>query len=251
MKALFIMVGLLLSPLALADNTTTIKPVSIAIANDNQARITLSNQDINRLFVMSDKIASLNAPNNRVIAHNDQSGSIFMNIIGKKPFTAFITTQKGRHFSLFVLPKSEPGVTVRFLPKTRVVRHYRHHTAAARRFEHSSAYEKTLVNLLRDLMLSQSPPGYTAIAPSAFHVVPALQLPKYLNGRTFLKETVRAGFLGGELAVRVVRVTNSGKHRVTLIASDFYTPGVRAVAIGKETLRPHESTNIYEVTTNA
>ncbi len=251
MKVLFIIIGLLLSSLALADNTTTIKPASIAIANDDQAKIILSNQDINRLFVVKDKISSLNAPNNRVMAHNDQSGSIFMNVIGKEPFTAFITTQKGRHFSLFVLPKSEPGVTVRFLPKTKIIRYYRHHTVAARRFEHSSAYEETLVNLLRDVMLSQSPPGYTAIAPSAFNQVIALQLPKYLNGRKFLKETVSAGYLGGELAVRVVRVTNSGKQTVRLIASDFYTPGVRAVAIGKETLGPHESTNIYEVTTNA
>ncbi len=251
MKALFIIMGLMLSPLALADNTTTIKPVSITIANDNQAKIILSNQDINRLFVMKDKISSLNAPNNRVIAHNDQFGSIFMNVIGKEPFTAFITTQKGRHFSLFVLPKSEPGVTVRFLPKTKIIRYYRHHTVAARRFEQSSAYEKTLVNLLRDVMLSQSPPGYTAISPSAFNQVSALQLPKYIEGRKFLKERVRAGYLGGELAVRVVRVTNSGKQATTLVASEFYMSNVRAVAIGKETLRPHESTNIYEVTSNA
>jgi hypothetical protein len=51
--------------------------------------------------------------------------------------------------------------------------------------------------------------------------------------------------------VRVLRLSNNSKHTITLVASDFYMSGVRAVSIEKETLGPHQSTTIYEVTSNA
>lgn len=245
-----IVVGLIITPLAMASPVSAHSPVSINIANDQQAKIDLSSADINRIFVKSDKITSVNAPNNRLVAHNDQSGSIYMNVYGKTPFTAFVSTQHGRHFSLLVVPKSEPGVTVRFIPKTPVPVHYRKHSRSAKRFEQSSSYEKTLVNLLRESMLQNVPPGYSLISPRAFGKIRAFSVPVYLSQRKLLSENVIRGFLGGELAVRVVKINNHSNHAISLVASDFYMPGVRAVAISKEYVSAHGSTYIYEVISN-
>ncbi len=244
-------VGLLLSPLALATSPLIIKPVTIAIANDDEAKITLSAQDINRVFVVGDKIVSLDAPHHRVIAHNDASGSLLMNVIGQEPFTVFLTTAHGRHFSLWVLPKSEPGVTVRFLPTTTIIHTVYPPQHTARHVAHAD--QKTWVNLLRDVMLSKIPPGYTRIDPPALNTVSVFQLPrmrKMSKTGPFLEERVQAGFLGGALALRIVRLTNTGKKPIAFKPRDFYTRGVKALALEKETLAPQESTNLYEVLRN-
>ena len=251
MKALLLWMGLLMVHVTCAASVATMKPMSIRIANDDQVKITLSNQDINRLFVANDKITSVNAPTHRLITHNDASGSLFINLMGKAPLTAFITTQQGRHFSLFILPKSEPGITVQLIPQTPAPVHYRHHTGRAQHFEQSTPYEKTLVTLLRDVMLQHTPPGYSSLSPRAFEKITALQVPKYFNGNSRLPEHVVAGYLGGALTVRVLQLTNHSTQTLMLVASDFYQPGVRAVAIVNETVAPHQSDLIYEVTSHA
>ena len=246
-----VIVGLMVAHVALANTPITVAPVSIKVANDQQAKIDLSNEDINRVFVQGDKISSFNAPNRRMIAHNDQSGSIYMNVYGKSPFTAFVTTHKGRHFSLLVIPKSEPGMTVQFIPTSPVAFHYVNHRLAAKRFEQSTPYEKTLVNLLRETMLQNTPAGYSVISSSNFKSIPIFVVPKYFNKQKLVSEQVVAGFLGGELAVRVIKVRNRSRHSISLYANDFYRPGVRAVAIAHELIPPRQSTDVYEVISNA
>jgi len=245
-----ILIGIFVTPLAVAASLATFSPLSIKIANDRQVTIDLSSADINRLFVKSDKITRVTAPNNRVVAHNDQSGSIYMNVLGKTPFTAFVTTQKGRHFSLLIVPKNEPGVTVRFIPETPLPVHYRKHSRSAKHFEQSTPYEKTLVDLLRDTLLQTVPPGYSSISPKAFAEIPAFRVPLYVSQRKALSVKVVRGFLGGALAVRVLEIKNNTHHAIALNARDFYRPGVRAVAISKETVPAHRSTRIFEVISN-
>lgn len=256
MKPFFIVLGLLLTPITFADTTAPAvpvdrKPLAIRIANEHQVSVALSNQDINRVVVAHDKITRVNAPAHRLVAHNDPSGALFVNVIGSAPFSAFITTEHGRTFSLFVLPKSEPGVTLRFIPTTPVARHTPPPPShATERVESSSSYQQTLIQLIRDMVLQRIPPGYSAIAPRAFVHVAALAVPRYLLRKRFLSEQVVAGFLGGALAVRIVRVTNRSRHHVTLVAREFYAPGVRAVAIATPTVAPRQSTLLYEVVSN-
>ena len=230
--------------------SASLAPLSINIANDEQANISLSSEDMNRLFVNNDKIISVNAPNSRLIAQNDQSGSIYINVTGVTPFTAFVTTESGRHFSILVMPKRVPGVTVRFMPTTPSATHYITHSAAGQKLEDSTPYENTLVALLKDAMLQQVPPGYSSIAPSAFSSIPVFAIPPYLDAKKTLAEKVVSGSLGGELGLRVIELDNKSRHNITLVASNFYMPGVRAVAIDSEYVPGHKSTYIYEVISN-
>ena len=93
------------------------------------------------------------------------------------------------------------------------------------RFESSLPYEKTLVSLLQEVMLGRTPSGYVAISARAFEKIAVLHVPRYLGGRHFLSERVVSGFLGGALAVRVVKLTNESNHGVVLVARDFYFIG--------------------------
>ncbi len=58
-------------------------------------------------------------------------------------------------------------------------------------------------------------------------------------------------FLGGELAVRVIKISNTSNHAISLYANDFYRPGVRAVAIAHDMIPARQSTDVYEVISNA
>ncbi len=246
-----VIVGLMVAHIALANAAITIAPVSIQVANDQQAKIDLSNVDANRIFVKGDKIIGFKEPKDHLVAYNDQSGSIYMNVYGKTPFTAFVTTQKGRHFSLLIIPKSKPGVTVRFIPTSPAFSHYVNHSLSAKRFEQSTPYEKTLINLLKDTMLQKTPAGYSVISSSSFKRIPIFTVPKHFNKRKLVSEQIVAGFLGGELAVRVIKISNTSNHAISLYANDFYRPGVRAVAIAHDMIPARQSTDVYEVISNA
>lgn len=225
-------------------------PTQIKVANNQQSQVNLSDTDINRIFVQNDKIVSVNAPNNRLTAHNDISGSIYMTVFGKTPFTAFINTENGRHFSLLVVPKSEPGVTIQFIPTTPLDFHYQKRSEEATKYESSSPYESTLVNLLRDVMLNGVPPGYSEIPANSLNKIAVFRVPSALKNQTVLDAKMVAGLMGGDLDIRVIQVTNHAGKLITLLASDFYQSGVRAVAISNENLQPNESSDIYEVVSN-
>jgi hypothetical protein len=148
-----------------------------------------------------------------------------------------------------VKPKSEPGVTLRFVPSTPALPAEDH--SKAKQFEQSSPYEKTLVTLLKAVMLHQTPSGYSTIASSALSKIALFTLPKQSAHTHGLSEKVVAGFLGNALAVRVIQVTNDSNHSMTLQASDFYTPGVRAVALSHEFVPAHHISRLYEVLRDA
>ena len=54
-----VIVGLMVAHIALANAAITIAPVSIQVANDQQAKIDLSNVDANRIFVKNGKHSNI------------------------------------------------------------------------------------------------------------------------------------------------------------------------------------------------
>lgn len=159
------------------------------------------------------------------------------------------------HFSLLITPKSEPGQTIEFQATGFSNQNQKsapivHHSVVAQAYEQSSSYEKTLVHLIRDVMLQKTPPGYTQISPKAFSQVQALTIPDSVVQGSYLSQSVKAGFLGGAFAVRVVSVTNNSSHSVQLTANQFYNPGVRAVAISQEYVQSGGKTYVFEVVSN-
>src|SRR3990167_2295355 len=230
----------------------------IDINNNAQINIALSSEDINRIFVKNQKITSINAPSGLLTGHNDSSGSIYANINGDTPFTAFISTNLGMHFSLLIMPKSEPGQTIEFKsnqiqPKSNVIIKKTvivNHSMPAQTYEQSESYEKTVVNLIKQVMLQKTPPGYTNISPKAFSQIGIFTVSDNVAQNSGLTQSVKAGFLGGQLAVRVLKVVNNTSNPVQLIANEFYNPGVRAVAISQEYLPKGGKTYVFEVVSN-
>jgi len=228
-----------------------IQPNVIVIHNNVQANIKLSLTDINRFFVRGQKITSIDAPSGLLSAHNDSSGSVYVNIYGHTPFTAFVSTNEGLHFSLLIMPAALPGKTIAFKvmnwsPKQSS--HYQSIIGKPNTFEKRTPYQKLLVELIRKTMLGKVPPGYTSISPNGFSQIPQFKTIPSIAG---LNQQVKYGLLGGQLAVRTILVANTRKTAVRLFENEFYAPGVRAVAIAQQYLPSHGKTFVYEVLSNA
>ncbi|SUJ06909.1 TraK domain-containing protein [Shewanella morhuae] len=92
--------------------------------NDSETvPIELSSVDINRLVVEGDKITSIDCPEGFCVVtgtKSDKSGAARVNLNLAMPFTAYVSTEKGRHFGLFISPKAIPAVTSIFTAE-----HYR------------------------------------------------------------------------------------------------------------------------------
>lgn len=233
-------------------------PTVIAIDPNSQASVNLSKTDINRLYVHGEKITAINFPGSMLSAHNDSSGGIYVNTNSNAPFTTFISTNMGLHFSMLVIPKSIPGQTIKFIapiPKTTPNQNQKNtaviqHSAHAYDFEKSAPYERTLIRLIKVVELGNTPPGYTNIAPKAFSQISIFNVPNSVGKIGGLSQSVEAGFLGGSLAVRVLSVKNTISKPVELFENEFYSPGVRAIAIQQEYLKSNATTNVFEVISN-
>lgn len=242
-----------------ADTDNITAPTVISIDPNVQVSVTLSKTDINRLYVQDEKITAINFPGNMLSAHNDSSGGIYVNTNSISPFTAFITTNAGLHFSILVIPKAIPGQTIKFIapiPKSITSQTQRstvviQHNPQASSFEQSAPYERTVIGLIRTVELQQTPPGYTNISPKAFSQIGIFNVSDSVGSNGGLTQEMEAGFLGGELAVRVLLVKNTTSGSVQLSENEFYAPGVRAIAIQQQTLKANQQTNVFEVISNA
>lgn len=250
MKIKLMLLGIFLSVITVRGFANIIKPVVLNIKNDEKATAVLSNQEANRLFVLGDKINSIHTPKDTVSASHDEQGSVFITTTMQSPFTIFISTLLGRHFSLLLTPKSIPGITLKLNPLTPVNKSLHRDARLARRFEANTPYEAMLVRLLTSVMVGQVPAGYVPVNQQVLSSMNLFHLPD-VNKPVMLYQTIERGFLGDRLAVVIIKVTNHGSHNITLSANNFYYRGVRAIAIDNKALTPTSSATVYEVVDNA
>src|SRR3989338_9379044 len=127
--------GLALLYLGGALASQVMAPTVILIQQNAQINIDLSDTDINKIFVNGQKITAITKPDTIFNSNNDSSGNVYATILGDNPFTAFISTDQGLHFSLLITPKAEPGRTIEFKPtgfsKNKKLAPVVHHSVAA------------------------------------------------------------------------------------------------------------------------
>lgn len=104
-----------IAPFAMAQN---VGKVSYEFNEGDTIPLALSSININRLVVKNDRILSIVCPKGFCTSSGNQkdaSGSITLKINIALPFTAHLTTEKGRLFALFITPKSTPALVTEFV----------------------------------------------------------------------------------------------------------------------------------------
>lgn len=82
------------------------------VEENETIELTLSHTDFNRLFVEGDKITTLRFPDGDLRVENDKDGSVYLEVREEKPFTLFVTTERGTHFSATIKASEMTGQTI-------------------------------------------------------------------------------------------------------------------------------------------
>ena len=203
---------------------------TIFFADNEQIKARLSNKDINRLFVVNDKIQSINGPAGSYVAKNDPLGSAYIGVNTEQGFTLFVSTVNGHQFSLLVTPVASSGKTVVLTPTTP--------SQAPAKHEEAEGYQKTITSLINSMINSEPLQDYA--------YVPVKESKSYdFYGAAKIKPI--GYYLGPNLIGSISIIKNTTKKPLSIKPSGFYTKGVRAVALSQQTLPAKTSGLLYQV----
>lgn len=240
-KYLFLLIIFMSSPALAAGLSAVIPPHIMRLGNNQTAAVPLSQSDINRIFVRRDRIVGLVAPQSRLAAKKDPSGSLFASVSAGKPFSAFISTERGRHFSLLITPSAMAGATLEIAPKPGP----RPAKIRAKKRRPQQVGQK-----LSKILKGEIPAGYTQVRPSGFSKIPVFDVPRFspIGG---LRQKVIAGFLSDGGAIRAIRLENRSRHTIRLNPDDFFSPGIQALALSGTRIPAGKWATVLEVLADA
>lgn len=230
--------------------------------NDSETvPIELSSVDINRLVIEGDKITSIDCPEGFCVVtatKSDRSGAARVNLNLAMPFTAYVSTKKGRHFGLFISPKAIPAVTSIFTPE-----HYREEQPSV--FDKKTPYPTMLTEftaqMIRYLNTGKPIDGYRVHAVNEEVTAPLAPNAKgksiddamlaHLNNLATkpvgLTTEPAFVFTGKHFNGIIYRVINHSKEPMTLTTAQFYSPTTRAAALSAYELAPQQTGHLFVV----
>jgi conjugal transfer pilus assembly protein TraK len=232
-------IGLLLSFLSPSLMAKNIAPNTYTFTDNDTIPIILSSLNLNRLVVRNDNIITLDCPAGFCTSNgnkNDTSGSITLRLNIALPFTAQVTTQKGRNFTLFITPRAIPALVSEFVGTANI---HNEKSVFTKGFEYPSA----LATFTQQMMHWSE--RRTHISGFTQHDVDPDSLPEDTHPLGVVPQTV---FVGQSYSGIIYRVINQSKTDMVLSTAQFYGPLTRSASIEKETLAPNESTRLYIVT---
>ncbi|MFB9214240.1 type-F conjugative transfer system secretin TraK [Vibrio sinaloensis] len=224
------------APLSYAKNAGK---VSYSFSDGDTIPLSLSSININRLVVKNDRILSIVCPKGFCTSagnQKDASGSITLKINIQLPFTAHLTTEKGRLFALFITPKATPALVTEFSWTDA----YKEQESV---IERSADYPAAMIALTKAMMRHVH--DGTPISGFKRHVVDQKTLPKDENKLAIIPKTV---FVGKSYSGIIYHVKNQGTEDVSLTTAQFYSYSARAAALDSYSLKPGQSTTLYLIT---
>ncbi|OGT07652.1 MAG: type-F conjugative transfer system secretin TraK [Gammaproteobacteria bacterium GWF2_41_13] len=209
-------------------------PIIVNFADNDQFVLFFSTMDLNRLYLPNDHIVSLNGPPEAFSAHNDDAG-IYVALLTSDPFTLFLSTAEGHHFSILVKPSEKVGgFTYEFHAKSAGV--------LVAKWEEDSPYSELIMKLMRGMINGEAPAGYGFYDIS--HHAPKIHFYNVglLKPITLLK--------GAHLSTISYEFDNTTDTPITLSPNEFYHAGTRAVSLSQETVAAKGSAMVYVVISN-
>ena len=212
---------------------------SFPIKDNSDLSLTLSQGNYNRIVVKNDKIMeAVFPPNAMAIKRDEQDGSVYVMLAATSPFTLFLTTEAGRHFSVTVNGEESLGKTIEFIPQQSVVAK----SAVSNNKKNSPAIAPEAVPEVILAMLThmeQQKPFADVSVKRQFGKV-----ERWSKGLTLLpKEYWDGKLLKGE----TIELYNGGKEPLELSQEWFAKEGTLAIKFSKPTINPGERAMLYRV----
>lgn len=224
MKRISVLWGCLLSTALYAQSSLTFR-------DNTDVSIVLSDANYNRLVVRGDKITAAHFPESAMGIKNEADGSLYVVVTQKEPFTLFVTTEQGHHFSATVNTESSLGKTIEFVPE--IIPIVKKQAILPPRLLNASLIE----NLMSHLVAQQPLAGFNV----KHHYGHAIRLQA---GLVLLPKLT---YVGKTLQGEVTEIYNGGKRPITLHENLFMSEGVRAISLSNPTLLPKQRAYVYRV----
>lgn len=212
----------------------------------------LSKSNFNRLVVKGDKITKAYYPQGfleiqglgqgdtkRAVEEVDveePDGSLYVMVTHDAPFTLFITTLSGHHFSATIESEEALGKTIEFVPKN-AVPIQKPVSVSATKAAQKPPYADAIASLMTQMLKGDKPKGYE----SKRHFARATRLQNNLKLRH------RRTFTGIELIGEVMELYNPAKFPTDIQEDWFADKDVKAVSLSTQTLLPHQTAFVYRV----
>lgn len=235
-KLTTLMVILMTSCSAYAEN---VNMINYTFNDGDTIPLSFSSLDINRLRVKDDRIMEISCPEGFCSSgaeQRDKTGSIKLKININAPFTAHLTTEKGRLFALFITPKATPGFVTQF---TYSMAHFEQPSAFEKEFDYPTA----LVEFTKSMMKWKR--NQTMIPGVSIHHVDPNTLPRKESKLPLTPQTI---FSGKDYSGIIYQVTNNSENAVDLTTAQFYSYSARSASLDKFHLEPKTSTHLYLIT---
>lgn len=216
----------LLSTLAIGAN-------SIPVKENSEIALTLSQGNYNRLVIKNDKIMeAVFPPNAMAIKRDEQDGSVYMMLMTANPFTLFLTTEAGRHFSVTLKGEESLGKTIELIPSQPVISK----TIATKTITQAAVPEAILAMLTH---MEQQKPFADVRVKRQFGKV-----ERWSKGLMLLpKEFWDGKLLKGE----TIELYNGGRKPLQLAQEWFAKEGTLAIKFSKPSIAPGEKAMLYRV----
>lgn len=201
--------------------------------NNAEISIELSSTNQNRLMIKSDKIIKAAFPDGALTYQYDETdGSMYVHPEIEKPFTLFLSSQKGQHLSLTVNSVESLGKTIAFNTyKPRLIRKPK---GAVKK---EAPFKKEVLAMMNYMTKGINMPGVDVshVRVSAGH---------FNNGlRLIRKEIWQGATYKGEL----LEVYNNSKRVINLNPNWFTGRKSKAIRLSQVTLAPKDKAMLYRI----
>lgn len=208
---------------------------SITVQDNHNIALTLSQANYNRLVVKNDKIMeAVFPPNAMAIKRDDLDGSVYVMLSSTTPFTLFLTTEAGRHFSVTLSGEEALGKTIELVPEKPVIAT---HTPNPTKTITTKAVPEAILAMLTHM--EQRKPFADVSVKRQFG-----KAERWPKGLTLLPREYWDGKL---MQGEIIELYNGGKTALDLSQDWFAKQGTLAVKLAKASLGPGERTMLYRV----
>lgn len=205
---------------------------AISVPENENINLSLSKNNINRLLLTKDKITKFRYPQGFLeLDQNDSDGSIYLTGLYEKPFTVFVTTKRGHHFSININAINGPGKTVEIKNTTPSI-------MSANRWEGNGDIKESASKLINYIASGNVPDGY-----SIENDFP--KKTKRFNRWLTIKKIKQ--FKGDRLTASIYQLTNNDKNPVYLKESEIHIPGSIALYLDSRKVESLSTVTLYRV----
>lgn len=210
---------------------------TLNVKDNGNVQLHLSQTNYNRLLIRGDSLWDFAYPEGALAIKRDGAdGSVYLIAAHSEPFTLFLTTQRGRHFTATVTGEVALGKTIELVlqetaKSTNSIASYATNHAVP------SIDKEAAKELLTAMRNHQQLPNIRITR----------QFGKALRGSNGLSILPREHWETTSLQGDIMELYNARKQVLHLAPNWFYESSVIAVQLSKDTLNPYEHAVLYRV----